>query len=157
MSEAKRGETPIITSLRRTLASLFMILGGVSWITFGLSHLFFPSVLKWDTALSSVTSTDIFGITISNRAFIYLFNSDLLLYDILLGVISIMLASYIKKGKRVAANYSIALGVYFIFRAGLQIYYFGASPIDILQAAASIGYAAIYLFPLTALQEFSEE
>ena len=62
-----------------------------------------------------------------------------------------------KKGKRVAANYSIALGVYFVFRAGLQIYYFGISGIDILQAAASLGYAAIYLFPLTSMREFSEE
>lgn len=147
----------VSTSFRRRLASIFMIAGGISWIAFGLSHLFFPSVLNWKAALSNLPPANVFGVTISNRAFVYLFNADLFLYDILLGAISIMLAASIKKGKRMAANYSIALGVYFVFRAGLQIYYFGISGIDIIQAAASLGYAAIYLFPLTSIREFSEE
>jgi hypothetical protein len=144
-------------SLKRQLASIFMIVGGVSWVVFGLSHLFFPSILNWEVALSSLPSANILGVTVSNRAFVYLFNADLLLYDIFLGVISIMFAVSIKKGKRMAASYSIGLGVYFVFRAGLQIYYFGISGIDILQAVISLAYAAIYLFPLTSLHEFSEE
>lgn len=145
------------TSFKRQLAMIFMVVGGISWIAFGLSHLFFPCVLNWKEALSNVSSANVFGITISNRAFIDLFNADLLLYDIMLGVLSIIFAASIKKGKRIAAYYSIALGIYFVLRAGLQVYYFGISVIDIIQTAASLGYAAIYLFPLTALHEFSEE
>ena len=145
------------TSFKRQLAMIFMLIGGISWIAFGLSHILFPYVLNWKEALSNVSSADVFGITISNRSFIYLFNADLLVYDIMLGVISIIFALSIKKGKRMAAYYSIALGIYFVFRAGLQIYYFGTSVIDIIQTIASLGYAAIYLFPLTPLQEFAEE
>ena len=147
----------VSTSFRRRLANIFMIVGGASWVAFGLSHLFFPSVLNWKVALSNLPTASVFGVTISNRAFVYLFNADLLIYDILLGVISIMFAVSIKKGKRMAANYSIALGVYFIFRAGLQIYYFGTSGLDIFQAVVSLIYACIYLFPLTCLDAFSEE
>ncbi len=145
------------TSFKRQLAMIFMLIGGISWIAFGLSHILFPYVLNWKETLSGVTPANVFGITISNLAFIYLFNADLLIYDILLGVISIILALSIKKGKRVAAYYSIAMGIYFVFRAGLQIYYFGTSFLDIIQTIASLGYAAIYLFPLTALREFAEE
>ncbi len=145
------------TSFKRQLAMIFMLIGGISWIAFGLSHILFPYVLNWKETLSGVTPANVFGITISNLAFIYLFNADLLIYDILLGVISILLALSIKKGKRVAAYYSIAMGIYFVFRAGLQIYYFGTSFLDIIQTIASLGYAAIYLFPLTALREFAEE
>jgi len=134
-----------------------MLVGGISWIVFGLSHIFFPYVLNWKEALSNLPPAKIFGITISNSAFVYLFNADLFLYDIFLGIISIMFTVYIKKGRRMAANYSIGLGVYFIFRAGLQIYYFGVSGLDIFQTVVSLGYAAIYLFPLTSLREFSEE
>ncbi len=145
------------TSFKRQLAMIFMLIGGISWIAFGLSHILFPYVLNWKETLSGVTPANVFGITISNLAFIYLFNADLLIYDILLGVISIILALSIKKGKRVAAYYSIAMGIYFVFRAGLQIYYFGTSFLDIIQTIASLGYAAMYLFPLTALREFAEE
>lgn len=144
-------------SFRRRLAGIFMLVGGISWIVFGLSHIFFPYVLNWKEALSNLPPAKIFGITISNSAFVYLFNADLFLYDIFLGIISIMFTVYIKKGRRMAANYSIGLGVYFIFRAGLQIYYFGVSGLDIFQTVVSLGYAAIYLFPLTSLREFSEE
>ncbi|MFQ6039469.1 MAG: hypothetical protein ACE5PV_01330 [Candidatus Poribacteria bacterium] len=147
----------VSTSFRRRLANIFMIVGGISWIVFGLSHLFFPTVLNWKVALSNLPPANVFGVTISNRAFIYLFNADLFIYDILLGVISIMFATSVKKGKRMAANYSIALGVYFIFRAGLQVYYFGASGLDIFQAVVSLVYSGIYLFPLTRLGAFSEE
>jgi hypothetical protein len=69
----------------------------------------------------------------------------------------VIYASEAKKGKRSAARYSIILGVYFLIRAILQIYYFGTTPLDIIQAAAALAYAGLYLFPLTGIEEFALE
>lgn len=142
---------------KRRLAKIFMTLGGVSWIVFGLSHLLFPALLKWTETLKDVPPVDVFGFSISNRGYIYLFNADLLLYDILLGVVSLLLAPAAGKGKRLAVYYSIGMGVYFIPRACLQLFYFGASLLDLGTAVASLIYAALYLFPLTCLKDFAEE
>jgi len=95
----------VSTSFKRQLAMIFMLIGGISWIAFGLSHILFPYVLNWKETLSSVSPANVFGITISNLAFIHLFNADLLLYDIMLGVISIIFALSIKKGKRMAKGW----------------------------------------------------
>lgn len=143
-------------SKRRDLAGKFMLIGGVSWIAFGLSHLFFPSVLNWASALASVPPAHVFGIEISNVSFIYLFNADLFLYDVMLGLWSIIFASEVRKGKRAAATFSIILGAYFLIRALLQIHYFGTTPLDIFQALAALAYAGLYLFPLTDLGAFRE-
>jgi hypothetical protein len=61
-----------------------MVIGGISWIIFGLSHLLFPTLLAWDTALSNLPPGSLFGLTLSNQGFIYLFNADLLLLRYLL-------------------------------------------------------------------------
>ncbi len=141
---------------KRDLAGKFMLIGGVSWIVFGVSHLFFPSVLNWVSALSNVPPAHVFGIEISNVSFIYLFNADLFLYDMMLGLWSILFASELRKGKRTAATFGIILGAYFLIRALLQIHYFGTTPLDIVQAVAALAYAGLYLFPLTDLGAFKE-
>jgi hypothetical protein len=145
------------TASRRAWLGRFMVIGGVSWIIFGLSHLLFPTLLAWDTALSNVPPGSLFGLPLSNQGFIYLFNADLLLYDIFFGVLSLLLAAHARCGRRIAAQFSIGMGVYFVIRAGLQLYYFGTSLMDIVQVVAALAYAAIYLFPLTGLGDFAEE
>jgi hypothetical protein len=145
------------TASRRAWLGRFMVIGGVSWIIFGLSHLLFPTLLAWDTALSNVPPGSLFGLPLSNQGFIYLFNADLLLYDIFFGVLSLLLAAHARRGRRIAAQFGIGMGVYFVIRAGLQLYYFGTSLLDIVQVVAALAYAAIYLFPLTGLSDFAEE
>jgi hypothetical protein len=129
----------------------------LSWIGFGLGHLIFPKFLGWETALANVPPGGAFGILLSNRSVIYLFNADLLLYGVMLGVMSILFAGSLRKGKRTAAILSVASGIFFLVRGALQSYYFGFSLFDALQWAASLVYAAIYFFPLTSLKDFAEE
>jgi hypothetical protein len=145
------------TASRRVWFGRFLLIGGISWIVFGLSHFLFPTLLNWDTVLSNIPPGHLLGMTLSNRGFIYLFNADLLLYDIFFGVLSLLLVSHARRGRRIAAQFGIGMGIYFVIRAGLQIAYFGTALMDILQALASLAYAAIYLFPLTGLSDFAEE
>jgi hypothetical protein len=134
-----------------------MLIGGISWIIFGLSHLLFPMLLNWDTVLSNIPPGSFLGMTLSNRGFIYLFNADLFLYDIFFGVLSLWLIAHARRGRRIAAQFGIGMGIYFVIRAALQLYYFGTMAMDIVQAVAALAYAAIYLFPLTGLGDFAEE
>lgn len=145
------------TQSRRAWFSRFLLLGGLCWIAFGLSHLFFPSLLGWDSALAGVPPAKVFGVELSNRGYIYLFNADLLLYDVLLGVMGLLLATRARRGERTAAQWGIGMGVYFVLRGGLQIHYFGTSAADLIQTAACAALAAIHLFPLARLADFAEE
>jgi hypothetical protein len=79
------------TTSRRVWFGRFLLIGGISWIVFGLSHLLFPTLLNWDTVLSNIPPGHLLGMPLSNRGFIYLFNADLLLYDIFFGVLSLLL------------------------------------------------------------------
>ena len=80
----------------------------------------------------------LFGLPLSNRGFIYLFNADLFLYDIFFGVLSLLLAAHARRGRRIAAQFGIGMGVYFVIRAGLQLYYFGTSLIDMQENVEGI-------------------
>lgn len=145
------------TTRVRNLSRVFLIVGGLSWIAFSISHLFFPRLLGWKTALESVPAADVLGFSVSNRGFIQLLNADLFLYDALFGILSLLLASKARAGKRIAAQFSIGMGVYFVVRTGLQLYYFGMPIASVLQAAASLAFAGIYLFPVFRLRDFAGE
>lgn len=145
------------TTRVRNLSRVFLLVGGLSWIAFSISHLFFPWLLGWKTALANVPAADVLGFSVSNRGFIQLLNADLFLYDALFGILSLLLASKARAGKQIAAQFSIGMGVYFAVRAGLQLYYFGMPIASVLQAVASLAYAGIYLFPVFRLRDFAGE
>ncbi len=141
---------------RRSLACLFSRIGGVAFILIGLSHFFVPTLFKWKESFKGVSSVKVFNAEIYNPAFLYLFNADLLLYEVMLGVLSILVSFRLRAGARWAATFSIFIGVFFLIRSPLQFLYFGFTWIDILQAIVSFLLALLYLFPLTGLQEFSK-
>ena len=141
---------------KRFWARNFMVFGGIAWIAYGISHLFFPLVLNWEEVLKNVSVTNLLGYDISNIGYVYLFNADLFLFDIILGITSILLASLIREGKRVAFYFSIMLGIYFALRGPLQIIYFGTSILDLIQVIGAIIFAILYLFPLVDIKAFSE-
>ncbi|MGH8071278.1 MAG: hypothetical protein ACRERE_39825 [Candidatus Entotheonellia bacterium] len=133
---------------------LFLRVGGTAFILIGLSHFFVPSLFRWGESLKGVDPVHVLGVEVYNPAFLYLFNADLLLYEVMLGVLSILFSYRIRKGERSVAIFSISLGVFFLIRTPLQFLYFGFTWIDKLQAAVSFLLALIYLFPLINLKEF---
>jgi len=133
---------------------LFLRVGGIAFILIGLSHFFVPSLFQWGESLKGVDPVHVLGVEVFNPAFLYLFNADLLLYEVMLGVLSILFSYRITKGERSVAIFSISLGVFFLIRTPLQFLYFGFTWIDKLQAAVSFLLALLYLFPLINLKEF---
>ena len=139
---------------RKEWICLFLRVGGIVFILIGLSHFFVPSLFQWGESLKGVDPVHVLGVEVYNPAFLYLFNADLLLYEVMLGVLSILFSYRITKGERSVAIFSISLGVFFLIRTPLQFLYFGFTWIDKLQAAVSFLLALVYLFPLINLKEF---
>ncbi|MBI3398324.1 MAG: hypothetical protein HY026_03710 [Deltaproteobacteria bacterium] len=106
--------------------------------------------------MKGIDPVHVLGVEVYNPAFLYLFNADLLLYEMMLGILSILFSYRIREGERSAAIFSISLGLFFLIRAPLQFFYFGFTWIDNLQAFVSFLLALLYLYPLTGLKEFEK-
>lgn len=129
-------------------AGLSLRIGGIVFILIGLSHFFVPSFFQWKESLKEVAPVSVLGVDVYNPAFLYLFNADLLLYELMLGILSILFSFQIRERERSTTIFCISLGVFFLVRTPLQFVYFGFTWIDIFQASVSFLLALLYLYSI---------
>ncbi|MCI0723267.1 MAG: hypothetical protein L0338_30540 [Acidobacteria bacterium] len=137
----------------RNTASLLMRIGGIALLLIGLSHFLVPRLFRWREAFVPVKPVYALGEQTQNTSFLYLFNADLLLYETMLGLLSLYFAKQIRKGKTSAAVFSLALGAFFILRTPLQFFYFPPSPVNVAQTLGSLTLAVLYCYPILHLKE----
>lgn len=140
----------------RERACLLVRIAGTLFLGIGLSHFFVPALFHWRETLPASAPVELAGETIDNAAFVYLFNADLLLYEVMLATLSFYVAGRLRQGKRMALVFSGALAAFFLVRTPLQFLYFPFTWSNIVQAAAAFLIACLYAYPLRRRRAFLE-
>ena len=96
------------------------------------------------------------GDTIDNAAFVYLFNADLLLYEVMLAALTFYVAAQLRRGKRMALVFSGALAAFFLLRTPIQFRYFPFTWSNIVQAVVAFLIACLYAYPVLRRRAFME-
>jgi hypothetical protein len=140
----------------RERACLLVRIAGTVFLGIGLSHFFVPALFHWRETLPASAPVELAGETINNAAFVYLFNADLLLYEVMLATLSFYAAGQLRQGKRMALVFSAALAAFFLLRTPLQFLYFPFTWSSIVQATGSFLIACLYAYPLLRRRAFLE-
>jgi hypothetical protein len=134
--------------LKQARAVLAVRVAGVIFVGIGLSHFIVPTLFKWGQTLPESAIAVVAGETINNVRFLYLFNADLLLYETMLGLLSLYFAPRLRTGDRSALVFTTAIGAFFLLRTPVQFLYFPPTWSNLLQAAVSFVIACLYGYPL---------
>lgn len=140
----------------RERACLLVRIAGTLFLGIGLSHFFVPTLFHWRDTLPASAPVELAGETINNAAFVYLFNADLLLYEVMLAILSFYVAGRLRQGKRVALVFSAALAAFFLLRTPLQFLYYPFTWSSIVQATVALLIACLYAYPLLRRRAFLE-
>ncbi len=144
------------TLKHRRMAARLVTAAGALFLCIGLSHLVVPTLFAWRRTLPASAEVVIAGASIDNVALLHLFNADLLLYEVMLGVASLLCAPHLGRGRRSALLFSGALALFFLLRAPLQFLYFPATWPNVAQAAVALALSCMYGFPVLARRAFLE-
>jgi hypothetical protein len=138
----------------RKRAQVLACIAGTAFLGIGLSHFIVPSLFQWRATLPASATVVLAGEAIDNVAFLYLFNADLLLYEVMLGSLSFHVARELRDGKRNGLILGGSLAVFFLLRTPLQFVYFPFTWPNIAQSAGSFALAGAYGYPLLRRSAF---
>lgn len=138
----------------RERAHRLACIAGTVFLGIGLSHFIVPSLFHWRATLPAAAPVVLAGQEIDNVAFLYLFNADLLLYEVMLGGLSFHAARQLRDGKRSGLILGGSLGVFFLLRTPLQFLYFPFTWPNIAQSAGAFALACAYGYPLLRRRAF---
>jgi len=148
---------PRADAAARTWAYRLVVAAGAMFLAIGLSHFIVPALFRWRESLPAEAIAVVAGQRINNIAYLYLFNADLLLYEVMLSALSIAyIAPRLRAGRRDALVWSTALSVFFLLRTPLQFLYFPATWPNLAQVAGAFLIGCLYGYPFLRRAAFQE-
>jgi hypothetical protein len=133
-----------VEQTQRKRAHLAVSIAGVFYLGIALSHFIVPWLFQWHTTLPASAVAVVAGAPIDNIAFLYLFNADLLLYELMLSGLSFYAARQLRDGKRNGLVLAGCLAVFFLLRTPLEFVYFPFTWPNIAQSVGSFALACAY-------------
>jgi len=139
---------------QRKRAHLLTCIAGAGYLGIALSHFIVPWLFHWHTTLPASAMTVVAGASINNIAFLYLFNADLLLYELMLAGLSFYAARQQLEGKRNGLVLGGCLAIFFLLRTPLQFLYFPFTWPNIAQSVGSFALGCAYGYVLLRRSAF---
>ena len=134
----------MIEDAQRKRAQLLTRIAGTLYLGIALSHFIVPWLFHWHATLPASATVVLAGEPIDNIGFLYLFNADLLLYELMLASASFYAASQLREGKRNGLYLAGCLAGFFVLRTPLQFLYFPFTWPNIAQSVGSFALACAY-------------
>lgn len=133
-----------VEQTRRKRAQLAVTIAGACYLGIALSHFIVPWLFQWHTTLPPSATAVVAGAPINNISFLYLFNADLLLYELMLSGLSFYAARQLRDGKRSGLVLAGCLAVFFLLRTPVEFVYFPFTWPNIAQSVGSFALACAY-------------
>lgn len=137
-----------VEQAQRKRAQLAVCIAGACYLGIALSHFIVPWLFQWHATLPPSAIAVVAGAPIDNIAFLYLFNADLLLYELMLSGLSFYAARQLRDGKHNGLVLATCLAVFFLLRTPTEFLYVPFTWPNIAQAVGSFALACAYGTPL---------
>jgi hypothetical protein len=144
----------MVEQAQRKRAHLLACIAGIGYSGIALSHFIVPWLFQWHATLPASATAVVAGSPINNIAFLYLFNADLLLYEVMLSGLSFYAARQLRDGKRNGLYLGGCLAVFFLLRTPLQFVYFPFTWPNIAQSVGAFALGCAYGYPLLRRSAF---
>ena len=133
-----------VEQTQRKRAQIAVSIAGAFYLGIALSHFIVPWLFQWHATLPASAVAVVAGAPIDNIAFLYLFNADLLLYELMLSGLSFYAAHQLRDGKHNGLVLAGCLAVFFLLRTPLEFVYFPFTWPNIAQSVGSFVLACAY-------------